>query len=326
MPKLTIKPKGFQLSYKDGKPLKFKPVLMKGATIKSEDLIKYASNVANVPVANIESCVQGLIEAIAYFVINGHRVVLPKVGGFYLGVKSKSATVSTDLDVKKALKAVRILFAPANGLREEMNNTSVEMIDAAVGVGNGGDGTGVTPTPTPTPGTLASPNISGVDNGNGTGTVTITATSGATIRYTVDGSGVSASSPTYDIPLTIQAGTTTIKAKAFKDGQESSESSRSVTVAAQGGGGTVALPTISYTPNNPHSGQPMTITMTAEQGAEIHYTLDGTTPTAESTKYTQPVTKTPVAGTLHIKAIAIVNGVSSAVKSENVEVASSGDD
>ena len=326
MPKLTIKPKGFQLSYKDGKPLKFKPVLMKGATIKSEDLIKYASNVANVPVANIESCVQGLIEAIAYFVINGHRVVLPKVGGFYLGVKSKSATVSTDLDVKKALKAVRILFAPANGLREEMNNTNVEMIDAAVGVGNGSNGTGVTPTPTPTPGTLASPNISGVDNGNGTGTVTITAASGATIRYTVDGSHVASNSPVYSAPFTVQAGTTTIKAKAFKDGQESSESSRSVTVAAQGGGGTVAMPTISYTPNNPQSGQVVTITMTAEQGAEIHYTLDGTTPTAESTTYTQPVTKTPTTGTLRIKAIAIVGGVSSAVKSENINVGSSGDD
>jgi hypothetical protein len=90
MGKLSIKPKGFQLSYKDGKPMKYKPVLMKYPTIKSEDLIKYASNAANVPVANIESCIQGLIEAVAYFVINGHRVVLPGVGGFYLGVKSKA--------------------------------------------------------------------------------------------------------------------------------------------------------------------------------------------------------------------------------------------
>ena len=82
---LTVKPKGYQLALKAGKPMKYKVALQKFPMIQSADLIKYASNASNVPVANIEACVQGLIEAIAYFVINGHRVVLPGVGGFYLG-------------------------------------------------------------------------------------------------------------------------------------------------------------------------------------------------------------------------------------------------
>lgn len=53
-----------------------------------------------------------------------------------------------------------------------------------------------------------------------------------------------------------------------------------------------------------------TVTMTAEAGAEIRYTLDGSTPTAESTLYSAPVTLTDTAV---VKAIAIKDGVSSSV-------------
>ena len=78
---LSYQPKAITLSFKEGKPVTYKAQQVTYPTIKSKDLLAYAANAANVPLANIECCVQGLIEAIAYFCINGHRVVLPKVKG-----------------------------------------------------------------------------------------------------------------------------------------------------------------------------------------------------------------------------------------------------
>ena len=54
------------------------------------------------------------------------------------------------------------------------------------------------------------------------------------------------------------------------------------------------------------------VTMTGPTGSEIHYTLDGSTPTAESPVYSEPLTLTE---TTVVKAIAIKDGVSSAVTS-----------
>ena len=54
------------------------------------------------------------------------------------------------------------------------------------------------------------------------------------------------------------------------------------------------------------------VTMTGPTGSEIHYTLDGITPTAESPVYSEPLTLTE---TTVVKAIAIKDGVSSSVTS-----------
>ena len=54
------------------------------------------------------------------------------------------------------------------------------------------------------------------------------------------------------------------------------------------------------------------VTMSAESGAEIRYTLDGSAPTSASTLYSAPIT---LSDTTTVKAIAIKNGVSSTVTS-----------
>ena len=54
------------------------------------------------------------------------------------------------------------------------------------------------------------------------------------------------------------------------------------------------------------------VTMTGPTGSEIHYTLDGSTPTAESPVCSEPLTLTE---TTVVKAIAIKDGVSSSVTS-----------
>ena len=64
------------------------------------------------------------------------------------------------------------------------------------------------------------------------------------------------------------------------------------------------------------------VTISGPDGATIHYTTDGTTPTAESTQYAEPLT---FSQTTTLKAIAIKDGVSSEVTSR-VYTKSSNDD
>ena len=74
---------------------------------------------------------------------------------------------------------------------------------------------------------------------------------------------------------------------------------------------TVASPTISGNTSFSDSTQ---VSMSGSDGAEIHYTTDGSVPTASSTLYSAPFTLT---ATTVVKAIAIKNGVSSEVATQS---------
>jgi len=105
---LSYQPKAITLSFKEGKPVTYKAQQVTYPTIKSKDLLAYAANAANVPLANIECCVQGLFEAINYFVLNGHAVQLEGLGSFSPRINSKTTQnpdeVGAELITRKYIK------------------------------------------------------------------------------------------------------------------------------------------------------------------------------------------------------------------------------
>ena len=127
------------------------------------------------------------------------------------------------------------------------------------------------------------------------------ATAGATIRYTTNGSEPTASSAQYTGAITLNA-TTTIKAKAFKSNcVDSATASATFTQAAR-----AATPTATS-----DAGYRNTLVDLASDvpGAEIHYTTNGTVPTAESPIYTPgTVINVTGSGPTTVKAVVIADG------------------
>ena len=133
----------------------------------------------------------------------------------------------------------------------------------------------------------------------GVATVTMNVpTSGATIHYTTDGSTPTATSPAYTGPLSITQ-TRTIRAIATASGMADSQVA-SATYTIQ-----VVTPTFSVPPGTYN--QPQTVTVsTTTGGATIYYTIDGTTPTPASTRYTGPIA---VPRSTTIRAMAVATGM-----------------
>jgi alpha-tubulin suppressor-like RCC1 family protein len=117
--------------------------------------------------------------------------------------------------------------------------------------------------------------------------------SGATIRYTTDGSTPTASSTLYTGPLLINTGMT-VKAMGFKTGWTSSAVASGTFTFNYG---TLAAPVFNPVPAQVGYGQQ--VTLSAAAGATIRYTSNGSSPTTSSPIYTGPLT---IAGTITIYA------------------------
>ena len=115
-------------------------------------------------------------------------------------------------------------------------------------------------------------------------TVTIsTSTSGATLRYTTDGTEPTSSSTLYSGPVSIGT-TTTLKAKGFKTNWADSDTRTGTYTLTFG---TLAAP--SMTPAAGTYESAVDVTMSGPSGATIRYTTNGNDPTSGSTIYTGPV-------------------------------------
>lgn len=143
-----------------------------------------------------------------------------------------------------------------------------------------------------------------------------TATSGATMRYTTDGSTPTSSSGTiYSTPVSIST-TTTLRAIAYKAGlDDSSVTSGTFTISS-----VTADPSFSPPAGVYLTAQSVTIS-SATSGATIRYTTDGTDPTPSTgTIYSTPIA---VNSSLTLKAIAYKSGLTdSAVVSAGYTIGS----
>ncbi|HEY6180264.1 MAG TPA: chitobiase/beta-hexosaminidase C-terminal domain-containing protein [Kofleriaceae bacterium] len=106
-----------------------------------------------------------------------------------------------------------------------------------------------------------------------------------------------------------------------KNGAGFDSSHFTFTVGGGGGGGTVATPTFSPAGGTFSSAQSVTIT-TATSGASIHFTVDGSTPTASSPTFSGPIS---VTSSETIRAIGVASGLTnSAVASASYTISSPG--
>ena len=144
-----------------------------------------------------------------------------------------------------------------------------------------------------------------------------TTTSGATLRYTTDGSEPTTSSTQYSAAITV-GDTVTVKARAYKTGWTSSDSNHASYWIASG---TVATPAITPT-GGAQTSAPLVAITTTTSGATIRYTLDGSTPTGASPVFVYPFL-VPVSTTVKAKAFK-AGYTASAVATTTYDVDASG--
>jgi len=215
----------------------------------------------------------------------------------YASTDGFSTFEETPLDVTltwslSGAAASYLTCTPATGNSTTVTHSSQSPSDLTATLTVTASATGVTPktaTATITAyGPMVAPHITRTGN-----TISLATTNiGATIYYTTDGTTPSASNGTaYTAPFDLVTSPTTVKAITIRDTHSSAVAEETFTI-------TLAKPEITINSTG-------LATITAEYGADIHYTTDGTTPTEESATYTSPV---QLSNEQTIKAIAIKEG------------------
>jgi Chitobiase/beta-hexosaminidase C-terminal domain len=130
-------------------------------------------------------------------------------------------------------------------------------------------------------------------------TVTLTTADPAySIRYTLDGTAPTATSPVYAGPITIAATATLSYAAVDPAGNQGATFSQTYTID-------MAPPTVGASPAGGTYAGAQTVTLTAVDNvgpSTIYYTLDGTVPTTASARYTGPLA---LAGAVSLKYIGV---------------------
>lgn len=147
--------------------------------------------------------------------------------------------------------------------------------------------------------------------------VVLSAQNGASIYYTLNGDTPTTASALYSEPIRITE-TTTVKAIAVVNNVSSNVSMRTLT--KENAPVVVVPPTINGT--TPFS-ESTEVSMSAEAGARIFYTTDGTEPNSESTTYDNPIT---ISATTTFKAVSYLQGEYSAVTTRTFTKGGGGDD
>ena len=206
-------------------------------------------------------------------------------GGSQLVANKETVGPSETFQIVNNSDGTKSLLCAANN-RYVSVNSSKAMYASATSIGNAEKFT-FTYSGSPPPAQVATPSITpGGGNYTTPQTVSIScATSGATIKYTTDGSTPNTGSATYTAPITLSSNTT-LKAYAYRSGMvDSAVNTQTYTFSA----GQVATPV--FNPGGGNYTGPQTVSITsATSGATIKYTTDGSTPNTGSATYTAPIT------------------------------------
>lgn len=94
------------------------------SNIKSEDVLKYASQSSNVPVASIRSAILAMQNAIIYFVVNGHTVNLGRFGKLTPRCSCKSADTAQQCSVD-LVRSMNCKYTPSGEMKKIIENVKL---------------------------------------------------------------------------------------------------------------------------------------------------------------------------------------------------------
>lgn len=212
--------------------------------------------------------------------------------GYYsVGQDAKLVSFSGDVTSLGSFAAVVESGTMKYKLEPASSEAASDLMDAVIAIQELLDGRFATPAP----------EISGDELFSASTQVSISGPANADLYYTTDGTTPTSASTAYTEPFSLDA-TATVKAIAVIDGVSSEVASATFTK--------LAAPEISGTTPFDDTTE---VTITGPANADVYYTLDGSTPTADSTAYSEPFS---LDATTTVKAIAIKDGVSSDVASE----------
>lgn len=207
--------------------------------------------------------------------------------GYYsVGQDAKLVSFSGDVTSLGSFAAVVDSGTMKYKLEPASSEAASDLMDAVISIQELLDGRFATPAP----------EISGDELFSASTQVSISGPAHADLYYTTDGTTPTSASTAYTEPFSLDA-TATVKAIAVIDGVSSEVASATFTK--------LAAPTISGT--TPFA-ETTSVTMSGPEGATIHYTTDGSTPTSGSTAYTEALT---LDATTTVKAVSVKSGVTS---------------
>jgi hypothetical protein len=208
--------------------------------------------------------------------------------GYYsVGQDAKLVSFSGDVTSLGSFAAVVDNGTMKYKLEPASSEAASDLMDAVIAIQELLDGRFATPAP----------EISGDELFSASTQVSISGPAHADLYYTTDGTTPTSASTAYTEPFSLDA-TATVKAIAVIDGVSSEVASATFTK--------LAAPTISGETPFAESTE---VTMSGPEGATIHYTTDGSTPTSGSTAYTEALT---LDATTTVKAVSVKSGVTSA--------------
>lgn len=94
------------------------------SNIKSEDVLKYAAQSSNVPIASIRNTILAMQNAIIYFVVNGHTVNLGRFGKLTPTCTCKAADVAEQCSVD-LVKSIKCKYTPSAEMKKIVANVKL---------------------------------------------------------------------------------------------------------------------------------------------------------------------------------------------------------